>query len=197
LPVAPLACLYLWCGMKDLCYMAFEMPKTVGLVSLPFCIVLTGLSVVEGLKMGGMQPKLSILFWLALSIFLVVILLENTSLSEDGVLLKQWFFKATPLPKRWPVPVVSGVALSVTIPLVLIGFWMQIQIGRENLRFDPMRFTDVRAAQYVNLHTDRNAVIMAGHAATVYYYTRRRVIWFPPISNPEVLMDGIRRHKVN
>jgi hypothetical protein len=38
---------------------------------------------------------------------------------------------------------------------------------------------------------------MARHVPTVYHYSKRNVIWFPPSSNPQLLMDGILRHRVN
>jgi hypothetical protein len=197
LPVAPLACLYLWCGIKKLYQMVIETPRRVGLIGLPICIVLTVFSAVQGSRIRGMQSKLSIFFWLVLSAFAILTLWRSPSLSGHSIRLRQWLFKETLWARELRVSNIKGIALAIAFAAVVIGLLMQIDIGRENLRFDYMRFTDVRAAQYVNLHTDRNAIIMAGHAATVYYYTRRRVIWFPPISNPEVLMDGIRRHKVN
>src|SRR5437870_4776592 len=95
------------------------------------------------------------------------------------------------------VPRVRVIALAVTLFLVVLGFIMQIQIGRANLSFDYLKLADVRAAKYVDLHLDKNAVVMAGHPDIVYHYCKRRVVWFPPISNPQVLMDGIQKHKVN
>jgi len=37
---------------------------------------------------------------------------------------------------------------------------------------------------------------MARDAEFVFHYTYHRVVWFPPISDPAVLMNGIRRYGV-
>jgi hypothetical protein len=37
---------------------------------------------------------------------------------------------------------------------------------------------------------------MARQMDVVYHYSRRKVVWFPPISDPELLMRGIIDHHV-
>ncbi len=197
LPVAPLACLYLWLGIKEIFRIGFEKPGTAGLVSLTLCGFLGIFSTIQGSKMGGSQPKLSALFWLTLAIFSIFILRKTHGQSMVNTDKKQWPFQLATWGKCLSATSVSRIAIGVTLPAVVIGFLMQVQIGRANLRFDSTRFTDGRAAQYVDLHTEKNAVIMAGHPDIVFYYCRRRVVWFPPITDAQVLMDGIRRYKVN
>src|SRR5262249_49704815 len=41
-----------------------------------------------------------------------------------------------------------------------------------------------------------NAIIASSQYSVIFHHSRRKVIWFPPISNPKTLMDGIRRHHV-
>jgi hypothetical protein len=35
-----------------------------------------------------------------------------------------------------------------------------------------------------------------GHVPIVYHYAERKIIWFPPSSDAQLLMEGINRHKV-
>jgi hypothetical protein len=39
-------------------------------------------------------------------------------------------------------------------------------------------------------------VVMARKEDLVYHYSGRKVIWFPPASNPTLLMDGILKHRI-
>jgi hypothetical protein len=77
---------------------------------------------------------------------------------------------------------------------------MQIDIGRANLDPDSAinRLTpDVEASDWVRSNTDPNAIVMARHVPIASHYSLRKVIWFPPSSNAELLMDGILKHKVD
>jgi hypothetical protein len=56
---------------------------------------------------------------------------------------------------------------------------------------------DVQAGEWVNAHTSSDAVIMARHVPIVYHYAQRNTVWFPPSTNPQMLMDGIQSHKIN
>jgi hypothetical protein len=40
-------------------------------------------------------------------------------------------------------------------------------------------------------------VVMARQVPLVFHYAQRKVVWFPPSSNPQLLMDGIRRLHVD
>jgi len=195
-PITPLACLYCWCGVKQLYRDVVRAPRRFAFASLPLWITLTFLSAAQGAKTGGLQPKLSLFFWLFLSVFATLSLIRGTSFHRHGSHLKEWLSKKTPLAKTFRIPSASAVAVMVSFPLIVMGLMMQIKIGRENLRFDRLKLADVRAARYVSLHTDKGAVIMARHPDILHYNSKRRVVRFPPISTPLVLMDGIRRHQV-
>ncbi len=80
------------------------------------------------------------------------------------------------------------------------GLNKQLAIGRANLdlnsatnRFPP----DAEAGLWIRSHTDANAVVMAGSVPTVFHYSNRKVVWFPPSSNPQLLMQGMLRLKVD
>src|SRR5206468_5823305 len=55
---------------------------------------------------------------------------------------------------------------------------------------------DAEAAIWINSHTDSSGVIMARHVPTAFHYSKRKVIWFPPSSNPQLLMEGIQKHRI-
>jgi hypothetical protein len=57
-------------------------------------------------------------------------------------------------------------------------------------------YGEIEAADWIRSHEPSNQVIMARDQDMFFHYTGRRVVWFPPISDPTVLMDGIRRHNV-
>jgi len=196
-PIAPLACLYCWSGVREMYHLVVRAPRRFAFVSVPICMILTFLSAVQGARTGGWQPKLSLFFWLFLSAFATLTLIRSTSFHRHGSRLKEWLSKEALLAETFRGPRASAVTVMVSFPLIVIGLMMQIKIGRENLRFDHLKLTDVRAARSVSLHTDKGAVIMARLPDIVHYNSKRRVIWFPPISAPLVLMEGIRRHAVD
>ena len=37
---------------------------------------------------------------------------------------------------------------------------------------------------------------MASEPEIVFHFSGHRTVWFPPISDPKVLMEGIRRHHI-
>ncbi|MGB6596113.1 MAG: hypothetical protein WBE70_03230, partial [Candidatus Acidiferrum sp.] len=55
---------------------------------------------------------------------------------------------------------------------------------------------DVLAGEWINSHAEANAIVMARQVPTIYHYSGRKIVWFPPSSNPKLLMDGIQIHKV-
>lgn len=54
----------------------------------------------------------------------------------------------------------------------------------------------IEAAQWIREHEPPSSVVMARDSEFIFHYTDNRVVWFPPISDPTVLMDGIRRYHV-
>ncbi len=196
LPVAPLACLYLWCGTTELLRLGREKSKALAVASFPCCTVLAGHSAFHAWNMGT-QPKLAAVFWLAVSMFSILALCKVSRQSTDGANSEKRIVKGPPLAEGRSLSCARTFALVLISAAVAIGVMMQFQIGRSNIDFDYTRLSDVNAAQYVARHTDQSAVLMAGHTSIVYHYSKRKVIWFPPITNPEILMDGIQKYKVN
>jgi hypothetical protein len=55
---------------------------------------------------------------------------------------------------------------------------------------------EIQAARWIESNTEPTAIIASGQNSLIHHYSRRRVVWFPPISNPDVVMEGIRRYHV-
>jgi hypothetical protein len=102
--------------------------------------------------------------------------------------------ESTTFPTLLRVAAVSAIAL-----LVATGVSTVVAIGRANVNPDITKqslYPEIDAAEWIRTHEPSNLVIMAREPDFVYHYTHRRVVWFPPISDPKVLMEGIRRHHV-
>jgi hypothetical protein len=95
-----------------------------------------------------------------------------------------------------PVQLLAVWALTY---LVANGVSAQIAMGRKNLVSGAIKFEstpEIQAARWIKSHTDPNAIIAASLTPLIDHYSKRKVIWFPPISNPTVLMEGIRKHHI-
>ena len=96
--------------------------------------------------------------------------------------------------------VLTSIGLLLLCAHVGLAFQGDLRVAHQNLspltEKTDMRF-DIAAARWVSVHTDGSAIVMVRHVPTVFHYTHRKTIWFPPISTPAILMDGIRRHSVD
>lgn len=105
-----------------------------------------------------------------------------------------------PFPSKimdWSWRAAAGLAVAA----VLVGSLARdLDIKRDNLNPESgvNRATpDVVAAKWIYSNTPSNVVVMARHVPITYYYANRRIVWFPPSSNADLLMEGIGRHKVD
>ena len=207
LPVAPLACLYLWEGARTVGRWLKASPRRVGRVWLPIAAILVfGSAAWIGSSNGvtsvaaGAQARLSLALWVISGLF-------ATWLAWRG---QEW---ATPL-RRFDNRLAPGLVTTsqrslraarigawlVAVILVAIGFGEQLRIARANidLHSDVNRLTaDAEAGIWLHTHTDARSVVMARYLPTTLHYSARREVWFPPSSNPQLLMEGIRRLKVD
>jgi len=95
--------------------------------------------------------------------------------------------------------VLSTATAAVISGLIGLGIYMQVQRGLDNLHFDLRQhvfYPDIEAAEWLRSHSGTDAVVMARKEDLVYHYCGRKVIWFPPSSDPKLLMDGICKHHV-
>jgi hypothetical protein len=200
LPVAPLACLYLWRGSKTMIDWAARKPQTVASMSLLVALLCGTLSAVNAWNNPWFTPKIAVLFWLAFVVAVLTAWIGQRILrpsasngpASSSVTRSRW--EGTPLR-------IAGVA--TVIALAAYGVKRDIIVARSNLTFDLSRsrdrelnYSQILAAKWIRDHTRENAVVMARGLDVVYYYADRRVVWFPPLTNPELLMEGIRKYHV-
>lgn len=200
LPVAPLACLYLWRGVQALGFLARNKSRLLGAAWLPASLVLAfsawrwtqGAVVSRHLLHPSLQDEASLVTWV-----LSAIVAAWMAWAGSG-----WWTQASPV-LQWssrPKRALQLLAAVGVIGLIITGLGQQIALGRENVDLASVVNEvppDPKAAMWIDSHTDTGAVIMARQVPTAYHYSRRRVVWFPPSSNPQLLMDGIRRLHVD
>jgi hypothetical protein len=81
--------------------------------------------------------------------------------------------------------------------LVLIGVVREAHVARENLSAGEISVPDVEAGLWLRNHTAPDSVVMARDSSTVHHHAGRKSVWFAPISDPGILLDGIARHGVD
>jgi len=207
IPVAPLACVYFLRGVCALGLIAKHNSRLVGALWLPAAIVLgveswiwtRGLSVTHPRIHVGLQDELSFGCWTLSVILAVWMIWKGSEWPKSFAATLESLGKAAPA-RGWNtalgIKIIGGVAVSA---LILAGFSQQISAARANL--DPNSRTnritsDVEAGMWIASHTEPNAVVMARHVPTVYHYSERKVVWFPPSTNAKMLLEGIRQHGV-
>ena len=103
------------------------------------------------------------------------------------------------LPAGRPPLSLLGIACGIVITAqVGIGIARETRLGLDNLAFDVTTrpsYPDIEAAQWLRERT-RRARSSWRARWTWSTTTRARVIYFPPISEPHTLMDGIRKYGV-
>ena len=208
LPVAPLAALYAWRGVEALVFLAKKKPRVLGIVWFPVAVLLAasawlwmhGSGTASQFPNASLEDEFSFVIWLLSAILAAWMIWANTAwLTPASARIRSSFLRIGAL--RLSLARISQLcAMVVLAGLIIIGLTMQIQIGRTNL--DPNSDTnrippDAEAGAWIRSHTDRDAVVMARLVPTVYHYSTRNVVWFPPSSNPQLLMEGILKHKIN
>jgi len=196
LPVAPLAFLYLWRGGKVLLDVVSRKPVAVGITSF-FLAIFLGLSAgVSAWRTAALQPKIAAIFWAM-----------TASVGAGMLWCRRRRFASTIVPILTPSGVVKidfvkslaiGGGISLAI-LIALGVVQDFAVRRENLNFDVRKhgaYPDVAAAQWIKSHTPGSDAVMARFPPIVHYYSGHRIVWFPPSSNPKLLMEGIRKYKV-
>jgi hypothetical protein len=208
LPIAPLTCFYLWRGTQLLAHLAKRRARALGFALLPVALFLSvacymwmhGSGIAAGLSHDGLQDEASFLVWLMIAILALWMVWADTAWLRQAAALKAWCSKGIHLSLAAPPRVFRFLVLAFVSALIVIGLAAQIKIARANL--DPQSATnrptaDVQAALWIRSNTAPNAVIMGREVPTVYHYSNRKVIWFPPSSNPDLLMEGVLKYKID
>ena len=200
MPTTPFAVLYAWRGVKAIQRAATWMPRTTGALGIVVALALgTHASLwafglrSEDVAAGRLQADLSALAW-------GVVAVASTWMIWSG----RRPFGARPLgrPPFWTEAgrkKLVGAGAVLLLALVAVGVKQQVRMGWDNLNLTEADLNppDVAGAKWIAAHTPEDAVVLARHFAVVYYYARRSVYWFPPISRPAILMEGIRKRHVD
>jgi hypothetical protein len=56
---------------------------------------------------------------------------------------------------------------------------------------------EVEAGRWLRNNTPAESIAMARHWPTVRHYAERKLVWFAPISDPDVLFEGIAKHHID
>jgi hypothetical protein len=207
LPVAPLACFYMWRGGVAAVLLAKKSPRTLGVALLSVAILLmaTAWLWMQGVRITTHMPhtplpKLFLLTGLFAGLLAAGMVGADHFRPSSISRFLNWFANAGSASRKNPWRAFKLAGVVALIGLTIQGLTTQLEIGRANR--DPNSAAnrprpDVQAGLWLRSHTGLNAVIMARHVPTVFHHAQRKVIWFPPSSNPDLLMDGIKKHGVN
>ena len=92
------------------------------------------------------------------------------------------------------------ITVALLCALIADGLVHQIDVARQNRAFELQRassYPDVIAAQWIRAHVPAGAVVMARQWDVAYHYADRKVVWFPPSTDADLLLDGILRYHVD
>ncbi|MGB7026629.1 MAG: hypothetical protein WBD72_04995, partial [Candidatus Acidiferrum sp.] len=206
LPVAPLACLYLWRGGRALFVLAKHRPRYLGVAWYPLAVILAvsswfwmhGSWIGSHLTHAGLQDESSFVIWVISAILAVRMLWAEPSWKKALGGFYNWFSRARIFGPS-PLQASQGFAVAAVLILCLMGLRKEITLARANTDFNLQekgKEPDVLAGEWINSHAEANAIVMARQVPTIYHYSGRKIVWFPPSSNPKLLMDGIQIHKV-
>jgi hypothetical protein len=215
LPVAPLACLYAWKGVKAVHTFVTAKPRVVGTLWTPLALVL-GISGCHWLYThrltngwGVFPDELLAPGWLISSGWAAWMAYTGRppAIFVPGTQSAEWWARPISVVGASPRRVVEYALGGVLVMLLGIGLTAEAKMARENVAppdmllirdtsINPMAL-DIESALWVRFHTPSDSIIMARHVPLVHHYAERSLVWFAPISNPDVLMQGIGRHKVN
>jgi hypothetical protein len=207
LPIAPLACLYLWRGLEAVILLAKNKPRLLGLVWLPVAVFLSictwlwmhGSPLVGYRLHSGLQDEVSFSLWLSSGMLALWMALAPRSWSRSVSALANWYAKPLAGGPLTPLRFAQALCTVLFIALIVIGLRIQLEIGNtnrgQNASMDLLS-PDVEAASWIRLHSGPSAIVMARHVPTAYHFSERKVVWFPPSSDAHLLMNGIAKYKV-
>jgi hypothetical protein len=186
LPIVPLGCLYFWRGIRTVAGWAPRTPTLAASAGLLLGVVCGVSATTYGWSVAGLRSNLAAACWWLFVISILLLLWRRRASGKVA--------DATHAISYW------RAAAALCLVLFFLNARTLTGIARENLAFDVTHeraYAPILAATWIRSHTPPNTVVMARQMDVVYHYAGRRVVWFPPISDPAVLYDGIRRHHVS
>ena len=216
LPIAPLACFFAWKGIKALHLVVTTKPRAVGIIWLTVGMAFTLYAWLwisrhwkEEHGLVYLLDELSMLLWFVSAVCAARMAYTGRPLSVlvSGSGTGSWFARPLGSGRLSPLRLTHYAGFGVVVMLVVIGVARQVDIARQNVRLpdlllagetarNPMA-SEVESGLWIRSHTPSNSIIMARHVPTVRHYAERRVVWFAPTSNPDILMQGIVRHQID
>jgi hypothetical protein len=208
LPIVPLAGLYLWRGGEALAFIAKRNPRILGSVWLPVSVPLMisswmwvhGSGFASQMQNAGCEDELSFAVWFTTAVIAAWMIYAGHAWSTQASSLLHRCFSRVSFGRLGTGGFAKSLAVIAVSALIVQGLTAQMRIGMANvdLASQVNQLTpDAEAGLWIRLHTEPNSIVMARQVPTVYHYCQRKVIWFPPSSNPQLLIDGIRKHKVD
>jgi hypothetical protein len=91
---------------------------------------------------------------------------------------------------------VAGLALAFVVGS---GIKTIFAIGHNRSNLDITQefyYPEYEASVWLRSQALPSSAVMAREPEFVFHYTHRPAVWFPPISDPKALMEGIRRYHV-
>jgi len=184
LPFLPLSCWYLWRGAQEVARQARLRPRALGAAGALLSVSMGLIAGRIAIRQGTIQPAASACFWTVLG-GSALWLVRRREIPFRTVFASPAFARAA-----------AAASLLLTAGIVVFGVVGQLGVGRDNLAFEATKsrdYPDIEAAHWLREHTGTDAVLMARDPDIVHHHSGRRVVWFPPLSDPNVLMQGIRR----
>jgi len=228
LPIAPLACFYVWKGIESMHIAVMARPRIVGAVWFPLGSLL-GISGWYWIhahwheNLGRRADELMAFILCVSAIFAAWIAYTGRppSFLDANSGIGAWLRRSLGTSQVSPLRLAQFAGCGAVLILFVMGVrnfrniiidekpLLSFHIGRrgdaaipqidptQNASFLNAAAPEVECALWIRSHTPVNSVVMARQVPTVYHFAERRVVWFPPISNPDVLMQGIQRLKVD
>jgi hypothetical protein len=215
LPIAPLACLYAWEGMKAAYVLVTTRPRLTGIVWSPLGLVL-GLSGCHWLYthrtthgFGLLPDELLVPTWLISSVGAAWMAYRGRppAIFDHNSQGAKWFGRPLTAFGASPWCLTQYGLTALTVVLFAIGVSSDVSIAKVNVETPDAQFmtdtnvnpmaSEIQAGLWIRSHTPANSVLMARHLPLVFHYAQRKMVWFAPISNPGVLMAGIDLHHVD
>ncbi len=195
LPVVPLACMYMWKGALIAYGLVREKTRAASCSLLALAVAGAYSSMTWGWHTEHPSPALCAGIWGAVGFISLGLVVGGPDLARR---LSLWLARPLSVRAMRVSPAVAGTAVLVVM-LMVLGVAMEMKIGRKNIHFDitaDENYQDIEAGEWIKGHSPPSAVVMARKEDMVFHYSGHKVIWFPPSTDPKLLMDGIRRYSI-
>jgi hypothetical protein len=215
LPIAPLAFFYIWQGAVGIVRSSMARPRLVGSVWFPAALLMTAVSARSihkhwALGKSDVSDLLMIPVWLISAGCVVWMAYTGQSIFSLEMFSKvrQWLKRPLGSGQLSPHHLPRYATYLFVMGVILIGVGSDIRIAWENLNTTDLvnaertgvveiLAPEVEAGLWLRSNTPPDSVVMARHWPTVYHHSRRKSVWFPPISDPGILLGGIVKYAVD